>query len=107
MRFGIRIGLYAAIVSHANMRATKRSATGTVSQAQSSEKPVVAVLDQAREAQMASGSRGTPPKCKRWKRRRPGSTRRLALPQPATQLTTASAPCVFRSRIGRTLRAVD
>lgn len=48
------VSVYAAIVSHVNMRAAKRSAAGTLSQAESAETSAAAALDQAREAQLAS-----------------------------------------------------
>lgn len=48
------VSVYAAVISHVNMRAARRSAAGTVSQAKSAEKSARAALDQAREAQVAS-----------------------------------------------------
>ena len=48
------VSAYAAIISHVNMRAAKRSAAGTESQAKSAEASAAAALDQAREAQAAS-----------------------------------------------------
>lgn len=50
----IVVSVYAAVVSHVNMRAAKRSAEGTLSQAESAQTSAAAALDQAREAQTAS-----------------------------------------------------